>query len=115
MPMGPAPAMSTRDRIAHFFGAAAAICLPWYAASVAGALAGSAIPPALALDFAIPITFIALFAPMLRSLPHVAAAFVSVGASLALVWMPYNLWLLVAAGLAMLTGAGLEWLLERRR
>lgn len=107
--------MGAHDRVWHFFGSAAAICPLWYVSSIAGALLGSAIPPALALDFAVPITFIALVAPMLRSVPHVAAAFVSVAVSLALAWMPYNLWLLVAAVLAMLTGAGAELLLERRR
>ncbi|MBP7243603.1 AzlC family ABC transporter permease [Amaricoccus sp.] len=109
------PPMSAQERVWHFFGSAAAICPPWYVSSIAGALIGSAIPPALALDFAVPITFIALVAPMLRSPPHVAAAFVSVAVSLALAWMPYNLWLLIAAVLAMLTGAGVELLLERRR
>lgn len=109
------PVMGQRERIIHVFGAAVVICVPWYIATLAGALAGSAIPPGLALDFSVPITFIAIFAPLLRSLPHLAAALVSVTASLALVWMPYNLWLLVAAGLAMLTGAGVEMALERRR
>ena len=41
------------------------------------------IPPEYALDFAVPITFIALFAPQLRSVPHLAAALVSVAVSLA--------------------------------
>ncbi|WP_299130630.1 AzlC family ABC transporter permease [uncultured Amaricoccus sp.] len=109
------PPMSVDERMWHLFGSAVAICPLWYAASLAGALVGAAIPPALALDFAVPVTFIALVAPMLRGLPHLAAAFVSVAVSLALAWMPYNLWLLIAALLAMLTGAGVELLLERRR
>ncbi len=109
------PPMTPRQRIWHIFGSALAICPPWYAASVAGALVGSAIPSALALDFAVPITFIALVAPMLRAAPHIVAAFVSVAVSLALAWMPFNLWLLIAATLAMLAGAGTELLLERRK
>ena len=60
-------------------------------------MAGTAIPAGLALDFAVPITFIALVAPALRSLPHLAAAVVSVVVALALAWMPYSLWLMVAA------------------
>ena len=40
-------------------------------------------------------------APALRSLPHLAAAAVSVGVALALAWMPYSLGLMVAALLAM--------------
>ncbi len=109
------PAFTPAERVAHFLGSSAAICPIWYGASLAGALIGAAIPPALALDFAVPITFIALVAPALRGLPHIAAAFVSVVVSLALSWMPYNLWLLVAALLAMGAGAGVELWQERRR
>ncbi|HVL20477.1 MAG TPA: AzlC family ABC transporter permease [Amaricoccus sp.] len=112
-------AMKTRmnlpQRMAHFFGVALPVCIPWYLSTWAGAVAGAAIPPALALDFAVPVTFLALVGPALRSLPHVAAALVSVVVSLALAWLPYNLWLLVAAVLAMATGALVEAWQERRR
>ena len=108
-PLGPAA------RMAYFFGVAVPICAPWYAATWAGAVAGAAIPGGLALDFAVPVTFIALVAPALRSLPHLAAALVSVGVALTLHRLPYNLWLLVAAVAAMLTGALVERLQERRQ
>jgi predicted branched-subunit amino acid permease len=109
------PRMSTSDKIAHFFGAATPVCLPWPFATWAGTAAGTAVPPALALDFALPITFIAIVAPALRSVPHVAAAVVSVVAALALSWLPLNLWLMVAALMGMATGALVEARLERRR
>ncbi len=108
------PRASAAWKVAYYFGAAVPVCVPWYFATWLGAVAGGAIPDALALDFAVPITFLALVAPALRSLPHLAAAAVSVGVSLALAWMPYNLWLLIAALLAMATGAFVEWRLERR-
>jgi predicted branched-subunit amino acid permease len=108
------PGLGRREKLAYFFGAVTPVCGPWYAATYAGAVAGAAIPPAFALDFAVPITFIALVAPALRSLPHLAAAFVSAAAALALVWMPFSLGLLVAAMLAMLAGAGVERWLEAR-
>ena len=81
--------------------------------ALAGALVGARMPDWLALDFAVPVTFIALFAPALRSLPHLAAAAVSVGVALALAWMPYSLGLMVAALLAMGTGAAVEAWMER--
>jgi 4-azaleucine resistance transporter AzlC len=102
-------------KLVYFLGVALPVCGPWYAATWAGAVAGGAIPDGLALDFAVPITFIALVAPALRSLPHLAAAVVSVVVALALARMPYNLWLLVAALLAMLAGALVEAWQERRR
>jgi predicted branched-subunit amino acid permease len=108
------PALGPGGHMAYFLGCALPVCGPWYAATWAGAVAGAAIPEAFALDFAVPVTFLALVAPGLRTLPNLAAATVSVGVALALSWLPYNLWLLVAALAAMLTGALVELRLERR-
>lgn len=107
------PTMSAREKLAHFFGASLVICVPWPIAGWVGAVTGTAIPAGLALDFVLPITFLALFGPALRSLPYVAAAVVSVVVALALAWMPYNLWLIVAAIAAMATGAAVEAWQER--
>jgi branched chain amino acid efflux pump len=108
------PRMSVAQKVAHFFGACTPVCGPWYLATWAGAVAGTAIPGALALDFAVPITFIAIVAPSLTSLPHLAAAVVSVAVALALAWIPYNLWLIVAGVVAMLAGAAVERWQERK-
>lgn len=108
------PDVPTAQKMAYFFGAMAVICPTWYVFTMVGAIAGQAIPSEYALDFAAPITFIALFAPALRSLPHVAAALVSITVSLLFAWLPYNLWMLLAALLAMAAGASLEYRLERR-
>jgi 4-azaleucine resistance transporter AzlC len=105
---------STGEKLGYYFGAAICICTPWYIFTVVGSELGKAIPPALALDFAAPVTFIALFAPALRSVPHVAAALTSAVAALALAWMPLNLWMIVAACLGMAAGALTETALERR-
>ncbi|HSG37817.1 MAG TPA: AzlC family ABC transporter permease [Paracoccaceae bacterium] len=102
------PKLSIPARIAFFFGVAAPISVLWCGATAIGALVGSAIPASMGLDFALPITFIALIGPMLKSIPHVAAAFVSVVGALALGWMPSGVGLLLAAVLAMLTGALVE-------
>ena len=51
---------------------------------------------------------IALAAPMLKTLAHLAAAAVSVIAALALSFMPAGTGLLVAALLAMVVGAEIE-------
>ncbi len=102
------PKMGMAEKLAFYFGAVTPICPLWYGFTYVGVVAGAAIPPEYALDFAVPITFIALVAPSMRSLPHLAAAFVSVTVSLALAWMPYNSWLLIAAVMAMMTGAALE-------
>ena len=109
------PAMTALEKRAVFFGAVVAVAPLWFLASLVGGLIGQAIPPDYALDFALPITFLAMVAPMLRSLPHLVAAAVSILLSLALAGMPYGTGLLVAASIAMAAGAGLERWQEGRR
>ncbi len=108
------PDMTLRIKMIYFFGVVTPICPLWYVFTYIGAVSGSTIPESFALDFAVPITFIALVAPALRSLPHIAAAFVSVVVALALSWIPFSLGLIVAAALAMVTGAEVEKWKERR-
>lgn len=102
-------------KVALFFGALLPVAPVWYAASLAGALAGRAIPPEWALDFALPITFLAMVAPLLRSLPHIVAAGVSILTSLLLAGLPWGTGVLVAAVCAMAAGAALDWRLEKGR
>jgi len=110
-----APEMPRAAKAAFYFGAVTLVCPMWYLATLIGALVGNQIPAGLPIEFAVPATFIALIAPMLRTLAHVCAALVSVVATLALAFLPFNLGLLVAAVLAMMTGAQLERLAARRR
>lgn len=103
------------QKVAFIIGAASAIFPFWILGTLVGALTGNAIPPEFSLDFAIPICFISITAPMMRSLPHLLAALVSIAAALAFAWMPYYLWLIFASLLAMVAGAQTELWLERRR
>lgn len=109
------PAMTAEEKRAVFFGAVVAVAPLWFLASLAGAMIGQAIPPEYALDFALPITFLAMVAPMLRSLPHLAAAGVSILLSLLLAGLPYGTGLLIAAAGAMTVGALIDRWLEVRR
>ncbi len=102
------------QRVAFFLGVATPITPMWVAMTAVGALVGSRIPPEWALDFALPITFIGMFAPMLKTLAHVVAAAVSVAVALALLGLPSGLGLLIAAGAAMVAGATVETIMERR-
>lgn len=109
------PEMTMREKVAFFLGTATPVCPPWYLFTLAGALLGARIPPAFALDFAVPIAFLSIVAPALRTPAHVAAAFTSIVAALALAWMPSGLGLIVAALIAMMVGARVETWLEARR
>lgn len=108
------PAMPLGAKVAYFLGVVSPLAPIWYLMTLAGALVGRGIPPEYALDFALPITFLALVAPALRTLAHIAAAGVSVAVGLALAFLPYNGGLLLAAVAAMMTGARVELWLRRR-
>ncbi len=109
------PELPIANKVAYYFGCAASVCPVWYGFSLLGALVGESIPKEYSLDFAIPICFISLIAPMLRSFPHLVCALVSIIMAVLLAWMPYNLWLIVAAIVAMMAGAKTELWLEGRK
>jgi predicted branched-subunit amino acid permease len=102
------------EKFAFVMGAVLPVCPTWYVLTVVGALIGRGMPQWLALDFAVPICFLAMIAPMLRTLPHLAAAGTSILLALALAGVPYGLGLLIAAGAAMAVGAQTELWQERR-
>ncbi len=109
------PAWPLPNKVAYFFGCATSVTPFWISFTLLGALVGQSIPKEFSLDFAIPICFIAITAPMMRSPPHLSAAVVSILIALLLSWMPYNLWLLVAAVIAMMAGAQTELWIARRQ
>lgn len=108
------PGMPLPARIAYYFGCMGLICPLWYVFTLVGALVGQALPESLSLDFALPVCFISLLAPLLRSLPHVVAACVSAVAAMAFAWVPWSLGLMIAALIAMLAGAQTELWVQRR-
>jgi 4-azaleucine resistance transporter AzlC len=102
------PDQPTENKIAYFFGIILAIAPIWYGSTYIGAVLGTSIPEEFGLDFAVPICFIALIAPLLRTVPHILTAIVSIIAAVALTWVPYNLGLIIAAIMAMMVGAFTE-------
>lgn len=109
------PLMTVPQRMAYFSGVMTPIVPLWYGSTVFGALVGSQIPDAWALDFALPITFLALVAPMLRTTAHVVAAIVAIAVSLLTAAVPYSLGLIIAGTLGMMAGAQSEIWLDRRK
>ncbi len=109
------PGMSRPEKVAYYMGCMALICPLWYGFTLVGALAGNLVPPVLELDFAAPVCFIALSAPLLRSAAHMVAAAVSVLAAILFQGLPWSLGLFAAALVAMLAGAQTELWLKRRR
>ncbi|KMW58557.1 AzlC family protein [Candidatus Rhodobacter oscarellae] len=102
------PAWSMPQKIAYFLGVALPLGGLWVLVTWLGAVTGAIIPDNYALDFAMPITFLALVAPGLKSPAHMAAAATSIALALALAWLPAGLGLILAAMAAMAVGAEVE-------
>ncbi|MCU0910218.1 MAG: AzlC family ABC transporter permease [Rhodobacteraceae bacterium] len=109
------PGMTLSEKLAFYFGSATPVVPVWIGASLAGAVLGRGLPPEYALDFAVPIAFLAILSPMVRSIAHLVAAAVSVGVALAFAWVPYGGALLIAGLVAMVAGAEVERRMEARR
>lgn len=94
---------STDDR-SFYLGAAVPLWALWTAATLVGVVIGARIPPAWNIDFAVPLVFLALLAPTIRSRPSIAAGAVGgLGATLG-AGVPLNLGLIVAALCGVVTG-----------
>lgn len=106
------PKQPISDRFLYYFATATPICLSWMIATVIGIFGGRAIPASYGIDFAVPLAFVALIAPMLRNLAQVAAALVSVLSVVFLAALPYNSELILGGLLGMLVGSEVErrWL-----
>ncbi len=103
-----APDWSVADKIAYFAGSVSIILPTWIAFTAVGALAGTAIPESWPLDFVMPLLFLSLVGPMLKTMAHLFAAITSVIVALLLAWMPSGVGLLFAAFAAMAVGAEIE-------
>jgi 4-azaleucine resistance transporter AzlC len=94
----------------HWFllGAGLALWSTWQVSTALGIFLGTAIPEEWSLDFALPLTFIAMAVPVLKDRPAIAAA-VSAGiVALAAYSLPYRLGLIVAALVGIVIGTLLE-------
>ena len=102
------PGMPLPQKVAYFLGTVSHIAPLWCVATFVGAVAGAAIPPEFALDFALPITFLALVAPALRTLAHIVAALVAVSVALLAAGLPPGTGILLAGLAGMVAGAETE-------
>lgn len=101
----PDPRASVRV-LPFYFGAGAALWVTWQITTTSGIVLGSAVPESWSLEFAIPLTFLALLVLAIRDRPGLVAAAVGGIVAVGAVGLPYNLGLLVgslagvAAGMA---------------
>lgn len=100
------------EKIAFYFGAGLTTIPFWLAGTVIGASLGGRMPAGLA--FAVPITFVAMVAPMLKSLAHLSAMTTGIIGGLIFAGLPYNSGVLLAAIAGIIVGAQVEQWQSRR-
>lgn len=108
---GKEPTLS--GKFGWYFGVTTPTTGIWLIGTTLGAALGKAIPESWSLDVAAPIAFLAIVSPMIRRPPHVVAAVVAAGASLALTGLPFGFGVLAAGLLGMLAGAATDCWLAR--
>ena len=93
----------------HLLGSGMLLWTSWQFSTIFGVLVGGAIPDSWSLSFAIPLTFIAIVAPILKTRADLAAA--ATAGTIAIIGqpLPWNLWLITAAIGGILAG----WLVSR--
>ena len=88
----------------YFYGSAAIIWATWIASATVGTLLGTLIPESWGLDFAFPLSFMALMFAALKDRPAVLAALVGGLSAILAKGLPYNLGFVLAALLGIGTG-----------
>jgi 4-azaleucine resistance transporter AzlC len=88
----------------YVLGAGVALWGGWQLSTAAGLLLGARVPRHLPLDFALPVTFIAIVVPMIRSRAAVAAAGVAATVAILCAGWPLKLGMMAASVAGIVTG-----------
>jgi 4-azaleucine resistance transporter AzlC len=103
--------LEDRHKAGYYLGVACTLWVVWQLTTAMGIVVGAAVPPALQLDFAIPLVFLAILAKSIDTPSRQLAA--AVGAMVAVLWalleLRYNLGLLVGGTAGVLAGAMWAW------
>lgn len=100
------------DRHWFYLGAGLALWGGWQLSTAVGVLLGTRLPADWPLDFALPLTFIAIVVPLIRSRAMLLAAGVAGGVALLAAGLPFKLGLLAAALAGMAAG---WWAVDKAR
>ena len=93
----------------HFYaGTAVAMWLTWQLSVFAGVYLGASIPEAWSLSFAVPLSFLALLVPGIRSAASLGAAVTGGLIAVSAIKLPYNLGLVTASIGGVIAGLLIE-------
>lgn len=93
-----------KGRIGYYLGAALALWVVWQVGTVSGVILGARVPEALALDFAVPLVFLALLFSAVTDRASAAAALGAGAVALLGAGLPLNLGLVAAIIAGVLLG-----------
>jgi len=88
----------------YFTGAALTLWITWQISTVVGIVLGAQVPASWSLDFAIPLVFLVLLVPSIKSRPDLIAAVVGGGVAVAAAGAPYGLGLMIGAVSGVVAG-----------
>lgn len=112
--IGRAGALLPRARAAYVIGSGACLWTTWQLSTLMGLLAGAQIPASWSLDFAAPLTFIALLVPLLTDRSSVWAAVAAACAAGLALGAPLKLGIVAAACAGVAAGLVADALTRRR-
>lgn len=92
----------------YFLGAGLTLWVTWQISTAVGIATGALVPPSWSLDFALPLTFIAIVVPAVRDRPALLAATVAGAVSVAAFGMPLKLSLIAATLTGIVAGLAVE-------
>lgn len=95
---------SDKHLISYYAGTSTMFWTFWFLFCGVGVFAGNIVPASWQIDFAIPLSFIAVAAPAIRNLPMAAAALVGGIASILLFALPLKLGLIAACLAGLMVG-----------
>lgn len=103
---------NTNTEATHFYlGTAVCMLLTWHASVIAGFIFGNFAPAALSLDYAIPLSFVALLIPTLKTRNHQFVAVFSSIVSLLFNSFPLKTGLMITALLSI----ALAWMIIQKK
>ena len=102
------------DRHWFFLGAGITLWSGWQLSTLAGIVLGAQVPQNWSLEFALPLTFIALMVPWVKDRAGVAAALVAAATVVFASDLPLKLGLLAAALAGISVGMLVDWTVKSR-
>ena len=98
----------------HMLGTGGLLWIMWQITTAIGIGLGELIPPSLNLGFAIPLTFMAITLPLIRSAPALIALIVAGTVTILGHDWPWNIWIIVAGIIGMVAGYLAEQIMPKR-